>query len=250
MWWRKYSRCVVSKWELHMMPNIYDIYINYSCNLYCSCRSRHLFVFKRNNHNTTSVFYINLKKHLKVYDELKGFCAKQIWIIDMFQVMDIMWPISHSHFHVSCFFFIEMKLIHFHSCVMFVMKSMSICNDILNYNVIIIQWSKHTLWTVLFVIYSRRTLNYLKRRALFDLTHMMNIGISVSLSLSFVLAFFITISIPRSSFFCSSSLSLLSRHHCLRVLFPSIPNSLIITKFLIPLYFYHPLVAFLTKISH
>ena len=27
------------------------------------------------------------------------------------------------------FLFIEMKFIHCHSCVMFVMKSMSICND-------------------------------------------------------------------------------------------------------------------------
>ena len=59
--------------------------------------------------------------------------------------MDIMWPISQSHFHVSCdgyyvayklitlscilFMFIEMKCIQCHSCVMFVVKSMSICND-------------------------------------------------------------------------------------------------------------------------
>ena len=37
------------------------------------------------------------------------------------------------------FMFIEMKSIHFHSCVMFVMKSMSICNDLVNYDEIIMQ---------------------------------------------------------------------------------------------------------------
>ena len=40
----------------------------------------------------------------------------------------------------SCilFMFIEMIFIHCHSCVMFAMKSMSICNDIVNYDEIII----------------------------------------------------------------------------------------------------------------
>ena len=37
------------------------------------------------------------------------------------------------------FMFIEMKFIHCHSCVMFAMKSMSICNHIVNYDEIIIQ---------------------------------------------------------------------------------------------------------------
>ena len=32
------------------------------------------------------------------------------------------------------FMFIEMKFIHYHYCVMFVMKSMSICNDNVNYD--------------------------------------------------------------------------------------------------------------------
>ena len=36
------------------------------------------------------------------------------------------------------FMFIEMKFIHFHSCVMFVMKSMSIYNNYVNYDEIII----------------------------------------------------------------------------------------------------------------
>ena len=34
---------------------------------------------------------------------------------------------------------IEMKFIHLHSCVIFAMKSMSICNDQVNYDEIIIQ---------------------------------------------------------------------------------------------------------------
>ena len=37
------------------------------------------------------------------------------------------------------FKFIEIKFIYYHSCVMFAMKSMSISNDKLNYNEIIIQ---------------------------------------------------------------------------------------------------------------
>ena len=35
------------------------------------------------------------------------------------------------------FMFIEMKFIHCHSCVMFVIKFMSICNDLVNYDEII-----------------------------------------------------------------------------------------------------------------
>ena len=38
------------------------------------------------------------------------------------------------------FMFVETKLIYCHSCVIFVMKSMSICNDQVNYDEIIIQW--------------------------------------------------------------------------------------------------------------
>ena len=34
--------------------------------------------------------------------------------------------------------FIEMKFIHYHSCVIFVMKPMTICNDYVNYDEIII----------------------------------------------------------------------------------------------------------------
>ena len=44
-------------------------------------------------------------------------------------VMDIMWPISQSHVSCILFMFIEVKFIHCHSCVMFAMKSMSMCND-------------------------------------------------------------------------------------------------------------------------
>ena len=35
--------------------------------------------------------------------------------------------------------FIEMKFIRCHSCVMFAMKSISICNDLVNYEDIILQ---------------------------------------------------------------------------------------------------------------
>ena len=76
--------------------------------------------------------------------------------------MDIIWPIRqstciylttydmyvmHDGYYVaykpitlSCilFIFIEMKFIHCHSCVMFAMKSMSMCNDYVNYDEIII----------------------------------------------------------------------------------------------------------------
>ena len=37
------------------------------------------------------------------------------------------------------FIFIKIKFIHFHSCVMFIMKSMNICNDKVNFNELIIQ---------------------------------------------------------------------------------------------------------------
>ena len=37
------------------------------------------------------------------------------------------------------FIFIEMKFIHYLSCVIFVMKFISICNDLVNYDEIIIQ---------------------------------------------------------------------------------------------------------------
>ena len=51
--------------------------------------------------------------------------------------MDIMWPISQSHFHLS-FIFIKINCIHFHFCVMFVMKFIYIYNDQVNYDEIII----------------------------------------------------------------------------------------------------------------
>ena len=39
--------------------------------------------------------------------------------------------VSYKAITLSCisFMFIKIKFIHCHSCVMFVMKSMSICND-------------------------------------------------------------------------------------------------------------------------
>ena len=55
------------------------------------------------------------------------------------------------------------------------MKSMSICNDQVNYDEVIIQWSlvfKHMSKIFLFVGYSRRTSNYLERIELYEPTHM------------------------------------------------------------------------------
>ena len=46
-----------------------------------------------------------------------------------FTLMDIIWPTSQAYFYVSHFMFIKMKFLHCDSCVMFAMKSMSICND-------------------------------------------------------------------------------------------------------------------------
>ena len=39
--------------------------------------------------------------------------------------------VAYKPITLSCilFMFIEIKFIHFHSCVMFAMKSMSMCND-------------------------------------------------------------------------------------------------------------------------
>ena len=48
--------------------------------------------------------------------------------------------VAYKAITLSCilFMFIEMKFIHCHSCVMFAMKSMSMCNDYVNYDEIII----------------------------------------------------------------------------------------------------------------
>ena len=53
------------------------------------------------------------------------------------RLMDI---VAYKPITLSCilFMFIEMKLIHCHSYVMFAMKSMSMCNDQVNYDEIII----------------------------------------------------------------------------------------------------------------
>ena len=53
-----------------------------------------------------------------------------------FIVMDIKYSITLPCFS---FMFIEMIFIHYHSCVMFIIKSMNIYNDLMNYNKIIIQ---------------------------------------------------------------------------------------------------------------
>ena len=48
--------------------------------------------------------------------------------------------VAYKPITLSCilFMFIEIKFIHCHSCVMFAMKSMSMCNDYVNYDEIII----------------------------------------------------------------------------------------------------------------
>ena len=48
--------------------------------------------------------------------------------------------VAYKPITLSCilFMFIEMKFIHCHSCVIFAMKSMSMCNDYVNYDEIII----------------------------------------------------------------------------------------------------------------
>ena len=48
--------------------------------------------------------------------------------------------VAYKPITLSCtvFMFIEMKFIHCHSCVMFAMMSMRICNDLVNYDEIII----------------------------------------------------------------------------------------------------------------
>ena len=48
--------------------------------------------------------------------------------------------VAYKPITLSCilFMFIEMKFIHCHSYVMFAMKSMSMCNDYVNYDEIII----------------------------------------------------------------------------------------------------------------
>ena len=46
----------------------------------------------------------------------------------MIELIDIMWPTSQSLFYIL-FILIEMKFHYYYFCVMFTMKSMSICNN-------------------------------------------------------------------------------------------------------------------------
>ena len=50
---------------------------------------------------------------------------------DAFEVLRDGYYVAYKPITLSCilFMFIEMKFIHCHSCVMFAMKSMSMCND-------------------------------------------------------------------------------------------------------------------------
>ena len=61
-------------------------------------------------------------------------------IINIFRYKYDGYYVAYKPITLSCilFMFIEMKFIHCHSCVMFAMKSMSMCNDYVNYDEIII----------------------------------------------------------------------------------------------------------------
>ena len=73
-------------------------------------------------HKSGLDLYISL-----VYKNITS-CKEIIFSHAFYMVMDIMWSASQSHFHLSSIF-IAINFIHCHSCVMFAMKSMSICND-------------------------------------------------------------------------------------------------------------------------
>ena len=55
--------------------------------------------------------------------------------------MDITWPISQIILSCISFIFTEIEFINYHYCVIFILKSMSICNDYTNYEETIIQRS-------------------------------------------------------------------------------------------------------------
>ena len=89
-------------------------------------------------------------------------------------LINIMLPISQTTLSYISFVFIKIKFIHYHSRMMFAMKSMSIYNILVNYDKIIIQRSlgfKHMFKKFLFKGYLRKALNYLERIRLFNPTH-------------------------------------------------------------------------------
>ena len=63
---------------------------------------------------------------------------------------------------------------------MFVIKSMSICNDYVNYDEI--TSFKYIFLTFIFLGYLRRTSNYLERIELYDLIHIMRIVDLIAIS--------------------------------------------------------------------
>ena len=66
---------------------------------------------------------------------------KRIILFDPTHMMIDGYYVTYKPITLPCisFMFIEMKFIHCHLCVMFVMKFMNICNDQMNYDEIIIQ---------------------------------------------------------------------------------------------------------------
>ena len=83
-------------------------------------------IFSRDR-RVTSIPSLGIRIVNKTY--LIALYSNFLIILDMFILMDIMWPTNKSHFHVSHFLLIETKLIHCHACMMFVIKSTSKCND-------------------------------------------------------------------------------------------------------------------------
>ena len=72
----------------------------------------------------------------------KFYITKCIKIIEYSEICELIdgYYVAYKRITLSCilFMFNEMKFIHCHSCVMFAMKSMSMCNDYVNYDEIII----------------------------------------------------------------------------------------------------------------
>ena len=50
-------------------------------------------------------------------------------LIEILEVLSDGYYVAYKPITLSCILFIEMKFIHCHSCVMFAMKSMSMCNE-------------------------------------------------------------------------------------------------------------------------
>ena len=84
--------------------------------------------------NDNIIINIFLYLMYKVIDRQKGHCLGQEFVIpypleEQPPNVYIMWLINQITLPCILFRFIEIKFIHSHYCVIFVMKSMIICND-------------------------------------------------------------------------------------------------------------------------